>query len=417
MKILLANKYFFPKGGSERVFFNEAALLNQAGHRVLFFSMRDERNQPCAQEAYFVDHIDYEKPMGSKEKIAQGLKILYSFEARRKIGELVDVERPDIAHLHNIHHQLSPSIIHALKNRGIPVVMTLHDYKMVCPAYLMVKDNIICEACKGGRYYRCLLGRCTKNSYVKSLVNTVEMYLHHKLLHVYDQVDIFISPSRFLKEKVMGMGFRNNIVHMPYSFNATHYRPQYGSGTQTFCYFGRLAAEKGLITLIRAVKGSEAKLKIIGRGPLKSTLEAEIEREKATNVHLLEYITGDALRSEISNCLAVIVPSEWYENYPNAILEAFALGKPVIGSRIGGIPEMVKDYDTGFTFEPGEAKDLRAKMNLLLQDHGLAVKLGRRAREFVENNLNPEEHYRGLMKIYEDIQVSSLRSQLVGVKF
>ena len=403
MKIILINKFFYLKGGSERVFFNQAELLRRKGHQVLFFSMQDDNNFPCSESNLFVDNIDYNRPGSIKDAISRSAKILYSFEAKKKLTKLIQSERPEIAHLHNIHHQISPSIIHALKAQGIPVVMTLHDYKMVCPAYTLTRDGLVCERCRGSRFYHCLLKCCTKGSRSKSLVNAIEMYLHHRMLGIYDQVDIFISPSRFLKEKVRAMGFDRDIISLPNPLDSRHYNPQYEPKADpvSFCYFGRLSPEKGIFTLIEAMKGLDADLKIIGEGPLKGELIKKVKAEKNIRVKFLGYKSGDELKMEISNCSAVVVPSEWYENYPYTILESFALGKPVVGSRIGGIPELVKDYKTGLTYSPYDTDDLHSKLEILLRDRYLIQNMGKRARKSVEKDSDPEKHYRELMKIYK----------------
>jgi glycosyltransferase involved in cell wall biosynthesis len=401
MKILLINKFFYLKGGSERTFFDEAKLLEENGNQVVFFSMRDEKNLYSPHSEYFIDGVDYDIPSGIGGNIAKSFKLLYSFEAKKKLEALIIREKPDIAHLHNIHHQISPSIIHLLKKYNIPVVMTLHDCKMVCPAYTMTRNGQPCEECSQGRYFRCFIHRCTKGSYLKSMINVMEMYLHHRILRIYEGVDIFISPSQFLRDKLKGMGFNRKIITLPNPIDTRLYQPKYDSTARAFCYFGRLSPEKGILSLIEAMDGIDADLKIIGAGPLKSEILGRVKSEERTRIHLVGYKSGDELKAEVGDCLAVIVPSECYENYPYAILESFALGKPVVGSRIGGIPELVIDRETGFTFTPGDQADLRSRLKIILSDHDLVVKMGRQARKFVLENLKPEQHYQELMKIYQ----------------
>ena len=402
MKILLINKFFYLKGGSETVFFEEADLLKRNRHQVAFFSMFDNRNLSCPQSRYFINHIDYETPVKNvKQKIRQSLKILYSLEAKEKIEKLVSDYQIDVAHLHNVYHQISPSILDVFAKNRIPTAMTLHDYKLVCPSYRMLADGKPCEKCKNGKYFWCFLKKCTKGSYAKSLLNVVEMYLHHKILQIYDKIDVFISPSMFLKKKLKEIGFKKEIVHLPNFIDARDYMPKYSFDEKTICYFGRLSEEKGLFTLLNAVKGIDVELKIIGDGPIKENLKSKVKTEKLDNVGFLEHKSGRELKNEIRTCMAVVLPSEWYENNPKTVLEAFALGKPVIGARIGGIPELVKDGRTGLTFEPGNSDDLRSKIESLLKNPGQITEIGKKARKFVEESLNPEEHYRQLMKIYQ----------------
>ncbi len=199
MKILLVNKFFFRKGGAETSLFKEAKLLKDNGHDVLFFSIAHPDNYNSSYSEYFVSRVDFDKVKTIRQKIMIAGRVLYSIEAKRKIERLIKVEKPDIAHLHNIYHQLSPSILHTLEKYDIPVIMTLHDYKLVCPVYTFLDNNgNICERCKSKRYYWCLLKKCNKGSLSKSFLNTLEMYLHHKILHIYNLVDLFISPSIIL---------------------------------------------------------------------------------------------------------------------------------------------------------------------------------------------------------------------------
>jgi glycosyltransferase involved in cell wall biosynthesis len=227
------------------------------------------------------------------------------------------------------------------------------------------------------------------------------MYLHHRVLKPYEKVDVFISPSRFLKQKTEEMGFKGKVVHLPNFINPSDYEPCFDSRNGTIVYFGRLSREKGLRTLIDAVKGLDISLKVIGTGPEKQNLEAKVVAERIANVSFLGYKTGRELHREIANSGFAVVPSEWYENNPRAIIEAFALGKPVLGANIGGIPELVRSGETGLTFESGNANDLRERILHLMKDKSALSRMGRAARCFVEKELNPRSHYERLMQIYK----------------
>jgi len=403
MKILLANKYFFLKGGAENSFFETASLLEKKGHKVIFFSMKHPRNLPGAVEEDFVTNVDYDRP-GFRENFKAAGRLLYSFEARRKIEALIRREKPDIAHLNNIYHQISPSILHSLRKYGVPAVMTLRDYKVVCASYSMVADNKICEACKGGAHYQCLLKACVKGSRSKSFLNTIEMYLHHNILNLYGLVHTFISPSRFLAEKVRDMGFKGRVEYVPNFTSLSQYEPSYGSTERRALYFGRLSKEKGLLTLIKAAQNVQVpgfSLDILGEGPFQEELEAKVREHRMTKIRFLGYKKPTELAEDIRRAAVLVLPSEWYENNPRMIIEGFALGKPAVGARIGGIPELVRDGLTGFTFTPGDAIDLADKMTRLLSDSDGIVQMGQNARRLVEAELNAEAHYRKLMEIYE----------------
>ena len=401
MKILLVNKFFFLKGGAEASFFYTAKILESKGHKVIFFSMEHEKNLPSEYEKYFVSNVDYEKKY-LKNTIISAARILYSTQAREKIEELIRVEKPDIAHLHNIYHQISPSILHSLNKFNVPTTMTLHDYKLSCAQELMMADNKVCEACVNNTYYHCFLKACIKDSRLKSLLDTAEMYLHHNILHIYDLVDYFISPSRFLKEEIRKMGFKGGKISILSNMvRVEDYVPTYSSQGNSIVYFGRLSKEKGLVTLLEAIKEiKNVNLKIIGDGPIKASLEAKIIDEKINNVSLLGYKTGDELKNKIRDSLCVVLPSECYENNPISIIEAFALGKPVLGARIGGIPELVIDDKTGLTFESGNSKDLSLKIQYLLDNPSIIEEMGKNARVFVELELNAEKYYNKLIEIY-----------------
>ncbi len=401
MQVLLANKFLFEKGGAEKSLFETARLLEAHGHQTRFFAMQHARNRPCADARHFVSEVDYEDS-SLRMRLKAGARMLYSLEAARKLGGLLDEARIDIAHLNNIYHQLSPSILRTLHRRGVPMVMSLRDYKVVCGSYQMLAQDRPCEACRGGRHLQASLKRCVKDSLAASVLTTVEMTLHHRILGLYGLVDFFISPSAFLKDKVREMGFPGEVVHLPnFVGGLAEVAPQYGSARARLVYSGRLGREKGLATLMRAVKGLPLRLEIIGEGPMREPLEALARQESIANVEFTGYLSGALLQDHVRAATAVVVPSQWYENNPRSVIEAFALGKPVIGARIGGIPELVRHGDTGLTFTPGDVQALRGCIDEMLAQPARAVDMGRRGRHLVETELSPERHYAGLMQVYE----------------
>ena len=413
VQVLLANKFFFEKGGAEKSLFETARLLQERGHQTRFFAMQHFRNRASPDAKHFVSEVNYDDP-GLGMRLKSGARMLYSLEAARKLGGLLDEHRIDIAHLNNIYHQLSPSILRTLHRRGVPMVMSLRDYKVVCGSYQMLSQGQPCEACSGGRYFQASVKRCVKDSAAASLLTTVEMFLHHRVLNLYGLVDVFIAPSAFLKDKVRQMGFKGRVVHLPnFVSGVAGVVPRYGSAKPRLVYFGRLGREKGLATLIRAVKGLPVSLEIIGEGPMREPLEAMARCEGVTNVEFAGYMAGGRLDRHVAAATAVVVPSQWYENNPRSVIEAFALGKPVIGARIGGIPELVRHQDTGLTFTPGDAQDLRAQIDHVLTRPAQAVEMGRRGRHLVETELSPDRHYAGLMQVYEQA-LSLHRPALAG---
>ena len=400
MRVLQVNKFFYYKGGSERVFFDTVSLLRAKGHEILTFSMRQPQNLHSSEEEYFVSEVDFKKG-GLTKQVTNSMRLLYSLEARRKLEDLIRKERPQLAHLYNIYHQISPSILHSLKKFGIPVVMSLYDFKVVCASYLMLQGGKPCEECKGGKYYRCLMNSCVKGSRLKSLISALEMHLHHDLLGIYRYVDYFISPSLFLKHKVKEMGFNGKVINLAYSIDCSDYIPQYQWQEDSIVYFGRLSPEKGLFTILEAVKENKnLNLKIIGDGPIKEALIKKAEEDGLDNVNFLGYKPENQMRQEIGKAKFVIMASECYENYPRSVMEAFALGKPVIGSNIGGIPELVREGETGLLFNPGDAKELSSKIDHLNKKPQEIIAMGVNARRFVEEKLGPEVYYQKLMDVY-----------------
>jgi glycosyltransferase involved in cell wall biosynthesis len=401
MNILVINKFLYPRGGAEVVALDTGKLLAKKGHTVNYWGMKHPNNPGYPLENLFVSEVDYHTSMTWRQKMTAATNILYSFEAQKCLESLLKTEKFHIAHLHNIAHQLSPSILTALAKFKIPTIMTLHDYKLVCPAYTMTLNGRPCYRCKDGRYYQCTLNKCTKNSLLKSTINTLEMYLHHRLLHIYNKIDVLISPSRFLKERCLEMGLNQEIIHLPNFVEISGYSPRYDWTEKSIVFLGRVSQEKGIKTLIEAVKGLNISLKIIGDGPLLAELKDKVQNEHIDNVSFLGYRSGDDLKNEIKNSMVCVLPSECYENNPRSVIEAFALGKPVIGARIGGIPELVRDGETGWTFESGNAADLRAKIETVLSTPAeIIIKMGKTARNEVENHFHADKHYEKLMEIY-----------------
>jgi len=397
MKILFVNKFFYLNGGSERIFFQERNFFLSQGHKVIDFSMMDSRNSFSPFSDFFISNINYYKSGGWLSKIRQGVNFIHSSESVQKISQLVVREQPDIAHLHNIYHQLTPAIIPTLKRYGVKVVMTLHDYKLVCPSYLAMKEGRLCMDCNGKSFLKPLTSNC-QGSIAKGLLLCTEA-LWHELRKSYDAVDLFISPSLFLANLTTKRITANKIRILHNGIDVTKYKPCYTNNGYGL-YFGRLSQEKGIETLLNAHAAltNPYPLKIVGTGPLDRELRSSI-----TNAVFLGYKTGLELEDLIANAAFVIVPSECYENCSMVVLESMAYGKPVIGSRVGGIPEQIEDGKTGFLFEMGNVNELAAKIELLSTQPDLGVKMGQAARRKIKNEYSLEDHCEGVLKIYKDV--------------
>jgi len=403
MTVLQVNKFGWAKGGAEAAYLGTIALLENHGHRVVPFSMKDERNTPSMYSRYFVENISYDSG-GVIPGISAAMKVVYSLDARRKMGALLGEIMPDIAHLHNFHHQISPSVFGPLKSAGVPVVFTVHDLKPMCPNYKMLVNGELCERCKGGRFYNCTINRCIKGSAAKSLAGTVEMYFH-RIMKYYEDVNIFIAPSSFMRDKMVEYGFREDRIKViPNFIDLNAFRPSGpDAGYVLFC--GRLSEEKGVNTLIGAAGiCREISFVVAGAGPLEERLRASAADMGLDNVRFVGYQTGEALVRLYSEARLTVVPSECYENCPVSLLESLASGKPVVGARIGGIPELIEEGVDGVTFRPGDPYDLADKLRRLWGAGGAGLKeMGFRARAAAESRHSPGKHYEALMAAYNSV--------------
>jgi glycosyltransferase involved in cell wall biosynthesis len=402
MKILLVNKYNFIKGGAEKHFFMLKELLESHGHTVVVFAMKHPKNQPSPYEKYFVSFADFEKVSWGWKGLQTALRTIYSWEARRKMEHLIKAERPDIAHIHNIYHQISPSILPVLKKYRIPVVQTLHDYKLISPNYSLYHDGQICEITKGGCYYRAVGHKCVKGSRAASLVCAIEMHIH-KLFGWYENnVDAFIAPSRFLMDKVKEWRTRvKKIIMLPYFINKTDTSPSDQPGDY-FLFFGRLSEEKGVPVLLRAMKGVDLPLRIVGTGPEEAHLKAIANEIGLPHIQFMGFQSGQTLTDIIRGARAVIVPSLWYENCPLVIQEAYQQGRPVVATDLGGMKENVTDGVTGRLFKLGSAEELTIILKELVAQPDLARTYGRQAFEYAQK-FDADEFYKRLMELYESL--------------
>jgi glycosyltransferase involved in cell wall biosynthesis len=398
LRIVFANNFYYVRGGAERVFFEEMELLRAKGHDVAPFSRRFDKNFDSEYSAYFPSTLEYEG-VSAPRKIQAAFKMIYSYESKKRFAELLDVFCPDLVHAHNIYGRLTTSVVDVARKKNVPVVMTLHDLKQLCPTCIMLSHGRICEKCKGGKFYHCALDRCLRESLLPSLIYAVESYLN-KLLKKYDWIRYFLLPSRFYLRQYLEAGFeKERLIYAPYPVDTGAYDPNYEPG-EYILFAGRLSREKGVMTLIKAVKGLNMPMKIAGEGPKKAELEEFVSENGMNNVVFEGYKAGDELRALFRGAAFVVLPSEWYENSPLTILESFAYGKPVVGSDIGGTPETVVDGETGLLFKPGDENELRAKIEILVDSPAMIEKLGRRARKKVEEEFNAELHYRNLVDIY-----------------
>ena len=399
MKILLVNKFHYLKGGSEKYYFDLAKLLQEHGHEVAFFSMKDEKNIKTGCKEYFVENSD----MNSKN-IFKALDVIYSRKNKKAMEEALDDFKPDIVHLNNFQRQLSASIIKPIKKRNIPIVFTAHDLQAICPAIVMLdSQRQICEKCLNGKYINCVKNKCIKNSGLKSILGTVEAkYYRYKKIYI-NKIDKIITPSEFYKLKLIQDGIPENNIEAVHNFiDMDNYNVEVEDDGYAF-YFGRLIKEKGIFTLLEAVKGlKDKKLLIAGDGPdLEKIKEYLNKNNMQENVKLLGYIDSDKVKEYVRKSRFIIVPSIWYENCPYSVLETLAIGKPIIGSNLGGIPELVKNNESGLIYTYNKPKELQEKMRVLFENKELADELGKNAKQIAKEEYSKESYYNKIINIYE----------------
>ena len=396
----MCHKYLRKLGVSTRYFFDLSNIFKAHGHEVIFFSMQDPRNIETQYSTYFVKNIDYNVNKSLLSYLKEGAHAIYSFESKKKAEAVVKATKPDGVFLHDIYHHLSPSILHVFKKYHLPVVLHLSDFYLICPSYRLLSNGKICERCKGGKFYNAIFEKCFRDSLGRSAAAALVTYIH-RLFKIYENnVDYFIAPSKFVKNKYVEMGFNGErIVHIPQAISLDGIKPNY-KVSDYILYFGVIEKWKGIGTLIKAMKNiKDVKLIIAGDGREKLKLEKLAQEMNLKNVVFVGYKVGNDLWDIVSNASFVVVPSEWYEVYGMVTYESFAHGKPVIGSNIGGTAELIEDGKTGLLFEPGNIRMLSEKIRYLINNPELIIKMGKRAREKVETELSPLRNYQSILSL------------------
>lgn len=406
MKVLIANTRHYPGGGDSTYAFNLADLLKSNGNDVVFFAMKGERNIPDPNADLFVSHIDF-RELNKHKSFSTALKVLgrviYSTKARNKFAKILDREKPDVVHLHNIHAHITPSIIFEAKKQKIPVVWTLHDYKLICPNshFLIDATGEICEACQKHQYFQPVLKRCKKNSLLASSMASLEAFAH-LLMGVRELVDIYLAPSQFLKNKLIDRDFPSSkVCHLPYVLPRNKHHKNYNIG-KYFLFFGRIEGIKGILPLLDACKLiPDAKLLLAGR--VDGSLVDQLPDLLPDNAKYVGMKHGTELHRLLEGAFSVVVPSIWYENQPFSILEAFAYSKPVIASDLGGMSELVLHGERGLLVPPGDVDALADAMQWMQHNRKDAIRMGENAYSYAVEQHGEELHYQRIMAIYEQI--------------
>lgn len=426
MKIILVNYRYFVSGGPERYYFNIKEILEREEHEVIPFSVKGSRNLPAGKyEKYFLDILDDEVYFAQTKKkslrvvLKSFTRMFYSLEARRKFGKLLDDTKPDLVYIMHFHNKISPSIIDAAKQRRVPVVHRISDFQYMCPNALFYNDRVgVCEDCLKGMRFRCIEFRCVMNSALYSGIKMMAKWLHD-VMGVTKKIDAFVVPSTFTISKLQEYGISSEkLHHIPTFFNLKEENPKV-EYLPFVLFVGRIEKQKGLMTLVKAFENTNYQLKIIGfsndgyEEELKKYLGRPINGDlnieetctygKNGNIHFLGRKGFEEIVPYLKSCLCTVVPSEWYDNFPNVILESFAYKKAVIATNFGSLPELVKDGETGLTFKYCAPNDLINKVTQLFAQPELAVQMGEKAYQDVVSKYSPNMHYRQLMELFDDV--------------
>ena len=394
--ILNVSQNYHVRGGSDRYFFTLAKLLQKHGHRVVPFTAANSNNEASEWERYFPRGADFEHP-GAGDL----LRFLYSHDAVKSVQRLLKDTDINLAHFHIYYGKLTASILEVLKKDGIPLIQTLHEYKLTCPVYSHLSNDQICEACEGKHFWRALPKRCNRGSFTRTALSVTESYVS-KMLGAVSKFDHFISVSHFLRKKMITHGIPEDKISTVHNFvDVSDITPNFSVGDYIL-YFGRVHQSKGIMTLIEAALPlTDVPIYIVGDGEAMPEVQRIIEQNGCQHIHLLGFKQGDELRELILNSICTVLPSEWYENCPMSVLESYAYGKPVIGADIGGIPELIVDDVDGFLVPSGEQEALRERLLWMSNHKNEAVEMGRIGRRKMETEFNADIHYEKIRNVYD----------------
>ncbi len=381
-------------------------MLRARGHEVALFSMADDRGKATPYDHHFVNHVDFKSSRaGLVRRAAQGISAIYSLEARSKLRNMIVDFRPDVAHVRNIYHHLSPSILWELKAQAVPVLYHLNDFKMICPSYNMVSHSKPCEKCTGGKFWNVILEGCYQGPPGSDWMLAAEAYFH-KWIRTYEKcVDRFLAPSQFVKEKLVETGWEANKINVLQHFQTiAPAKPGDCTEHAPIVYFGRLSPEKGLEDLIHAMQRlPDIPLIIAGSGPQRAELELLVQTLRLKNVSFMGHLDRRELDKLIAMSRFSVLPSRAYETMGKSILESFALGRTVVASDLGSRRELIQHGKTGMLFRPREIDHMAQIISELYHSPETAARMGHEAREFVRQNHTQESHYEQLLTIYEDL--------------
>ncbi len=399
MKILMVNKFLYPRGGSESYMLYLGQYFAKMGHRVEYFGMYDDKNTVGNSAEKYTQNMDFHSK--GIDRFLYPFKIIYSLEAKKKIMQVIDNFKPDIVHMNNINFQLTPSIIYGIKKRGIPIVQTVHDYQMICPNHLLYNfdKNMPCEKCVKGSLVNCITNKCIHGSVIKSILGVIEAKFY-SLLNTYKRVDLYVCPSKFLENKLLSSKAyykgKTKTIHNfidKDKFSCTHQKAE-----SYIVYVGRLSKEKGIEHIAKVAKLlPEYTFVVAGNGPDGDMLN------NIPNIKLTGFLTGDKLTEIMRNAKILLLPSVCYENCPLSILEAHAMGVPVVTMNSGGMAELVRDGITGTLVTEPTPEGIAIKLKETIENEDYYNSLRKNCENEKDNILSIESYCDILIKEYEKL--------------
>jgi len=361
--------------------------------------MYDEKNVKTGSKEYFVPKFD-----SNSKNILKAFNTVYSKKNKQIMLNAIDDFKPDVVHVNLFQRHLTYSVIEACKEKNIPVVYTAHDLQAVCPASAMLCNGVICTKCLNSSKYNCFKNKCVKNSSLKSLLSSYEL-TKYKDKKVYDMFDLVLSPSDFVGNMIKKDGVDTKIQTLHNFVDINKFNNNDNRDDNYVFFFGRLSIEKGIINALKAFSNQDkGNFYIAGDGPQKQEIEKYIkDNNLEERVKLLGFLSQTQVREYISKCSFVVVPSIWYENCPYSVLETLAIGKPVIGSRIGGIPELIEDGKNGYLYDYDNVDKLSELINQLFNDKKKREEFGKYSRLLAEKNYSIESYYDKIINIYNTL--------------
>ena len=403
MRILFCNKYNYPFSGTETYILQAMELLRARGHETALFSMADERGAPSAYDRHLAPRVDFRQEAGAWAKAIMAMNAVYSWEARRRLRSLIADFRPDIAHVRNIYHHLSPSILWELKSQRVPVIYHLNDFKVLCPNYNFVSGGECCEACKGGAFWHMAQRECYPGGDARAVL-IAEAYTH-KWLGTYRKcVDLFLAPSEFVRDKFVEHGWDSNDFQILHHFQPLGPIPPPPEADAAILYFGRLSREKGIDDLLAAMRRLPGlRLVIAGGGPDETRLKEIVARSGMCNAEFAGKLLGPELDRTIAGCRFSVFPSHAYETFGKTILESYARRRAVVATDLGSRRELVQHGKTGLLYRPGDVDGLTSTIAALASNLRLCEEMGVAGHLLVQQKYDPQAHYEALVGIYESV--------------